>query len=179
MNIKYYQSAKFVLVLSILFLYLQPNYGQDTNFWSKVRFGGNVGIGFSNNTFNAIVAPAAVYEFNKWFSGGVGLHFGYSSFDDNTLNQEGNSFTYGGSIIGLFSPIPELQLSAEFEEIGVSRSVDIQGQKFTDDYWYPALFVGAGYRTGFVSFGIRYDLLYDRNKSIYGSAYAPFVRVFF
>lgn len=179
MNIKYYQSAKFALVISLLFLYLQPNYAQDENFWSKVRFGGNVGIGFSNNTFNAIVAPAVVYEFNQWFSGGVGLHLGYSSFDDNNLNQEGSSFTYGGSIIGLFNPIRELQLSAEFEEIGVSQSIEVQGQKFTNDYWYPALFVGAGYRTGFVSFGIRYDLLYDSNKSIYVSAYVPFVRVFF
>jgi len=29
------------------------------------------------------------------------------------------------------------------------------------------LFIGFGSRSGPVSFGIRYDVLYDRNKSIY------------
>ncbi len=167
-----------ILVLTILFS-LQNGYSQDEDFWSNVRFGGNLGVGFSNDTFNAVIAPAAIYEFNEWFSAGLGLSFGYSSFEDDLFNEESRSTNYGGSILTFFNPLPELQLSAEFEQMGVSRRIEIQNQEFTDNYWYPALFVGAGYRTGFISFGLRYDLLYDDNKSIYGSAYAPFVRVFF
>ncbi len=167
-----------LLVLTILFS-LQNNYAQDENFWSNVRFGGNIGIGFSNDTFNAVIAPAAIYEFNSMFSAGLGLAFGYSTFDNDSFNEEITSTNYGASVITLFNPLPEFQLSAEFEEMGVSQSIEIQNQKFTDDYWYPALFVGAGYRSQFVSFGVRYDLLYDDDKSIYGSAYVPFVRVFF
>lgn len=168
----------FVLVFAFLFS-LQKITSQEENFWSNVRFGGNIGIGFSNDTFNAVLAPAAIYEFNPWFSAGVGLNFGYSSFDNDRFNEEGSSTNYGASIISFLNPFPELQLSAEFEQMGVSRRIEIPGETFKDDYWYPALFVGAGYRTGFVSVGIRYDLLYDEDKSIYGSAYAPFVRVFF
>ncbi len=168
----------FVLVLAIIFS-LQQASSQDQNFWSNVRFGGNLGIGFSNDTFSAILAPAAIYEFNPWFSAGFGLNFGYSSFDNDRFNEEGSSTNYGASIITLFNPIPEFQFSAEFEQMGVSRRFEVPGETFKDNYWYPALFVGAGYRTGFVSFGIRYDLLFDDDKSIYGSAYAPFVRVFF
>ena len=179
MNINTSQSVNFLVIVLLFFANLQLGYGQQENFWSKVRFGGNLGLGVSNDTFSVIVAPAAIYEFNEWFAGGVGLHFGYSRFDNDDFNEEGNSYNYGGSIISLFNPIPELQLSAEFEQMGVSREIEIQNQEFTDNFWYPALFVGAGYRTGFVSFGMRYDLLYDRDKSIYGSAYAPFVRVFF
>ena len=41
------------------------------------------------------------------------------------------------------------------------------------------LFIGAGYRSGNVTFGIRYDVLYDEKKSIYADAWVPFVRVFF
>ncbi|WP_235016418.1 alpha-ketoglutarate decarboxylase [Aquimarina sp. AU474] len=173
------QKLKVFALVSFVLFSLHNGYSQNENFWSKVRFGGNLGIGFSNDTFNAIIAPAAVYEFNPWFSAGVGLSFGYSSFDNDDFNEKIKSTNYGGSIIGLFNPFPEFQLSAEFEQMGVNARIETPTQTFTDNYWYPALFVGAGYRTGYVSFGIRYDLLYDDQKSIYGSAYAPFVRVFF
>lgn len=147
---------------------------QDSSFWPKVRFGGNVGIGFSNESFNAILAPAAIYDFNEQFSAGVGIHFGYSDF------RNFEAFNYGASLIGLYNPIPVIQLSAEFEEMGVSRTIKIIGQEdISDTYWYPALFLGAGYRFGAVSLGLRYDVLYDNEKSIYASAYAPFFRVFF
>ncbi|GAA4276828.1 alpha-ketoglutarate decarboxylase [Aquimarina mytili] len=169
-----------ILVLTLLFLVffsLQKGYSQSDE--PGIKFGGSLNVGFTNNRLNIAIAPAAIYQFNEWFGGGVGLNFGYSSFENDALNQESTSTNYGGSVITLFSPFPELQLSAEFEEMGVSRTTKIAGEKFTDDYWYPALFVGAGYRTGPVSVGLRYDLLYDDQKSIYGSAYAPFVRVFF
>lgn len=146
---------------------------QDENFWSNVRFGGNIGIGFANDTFNAIIAPSAVYDVNTQFSMGFGLNFGYTDARNFTATN------YGASIITLYNPFPALQLSAEFEQMGVSSSIEIEGLKSTDDYWYPALFIGAGYRVGFVSLGLRYDVLYDETKSIYASAYAPFVRVFF
>ncbi len=172
-------NIKSILLVFIISFSLQQVISQEQNFWSNVRFGGNIGIGFSNDTFNAVLAPAAIYEFNPWFSAGVGLNFGYSSFDNDRFNEEGSSTNYGASIMSFLNPFPELQLSAEFEQMGVSRRLEIPGETFKDNYWYPALFVGAGYRTGFVSVGLRYDLLYDEDKSIYGSAYAPFVRVFF
>ncbi len=174
-----FQNIKSFVLVSFVLFSLQNISAQNENFWSKVRFGGNIGIGFTNDTFNAVIAPAAIYDFNPWFSGGVGISFGYSTFDDDVFNEERRSTNYGASLIGLFNPIPEFQLSAEFEQMGVSQRIETPNQTFTDDYWYPALFLGAGYRTGFVSFGIRYDVLYDDDKSIYGSAYAPFVRVFF
>lgn len=152
---------------------------QEENFWSKVRFGGNVGLGFTNNVFNAVLAPTAVYQFNDKVSAGVGLNFGYSTFNNEQAGQKSRLLNYGGSIIGLYSPFQGIQLSLEFEEIGVTQFTEILDQDITTSYIYPALFVGAGYQTGNVSFGMRYDLLYDEQKSIYGSAYIPFVRVFF
>ncbi len=173
------QKIKVFALVSIILFSLQNTYSQDENFWSNVRFGGNLGVGVSNDRFSVVVAPAAIYEFNPFFSAGLGLNFGYNTFDNDAFNEDITSISYGASIIGLFNPILELQLSAEFEQTGVSQKIEVGNQEFKDDYWYPALFVGAGYRTGFVSFGMRYDLLYDEDKSIYGSAYAPFVRVFF
>ncbi|WP_108868111.1 alpha-ketoglutarate decarboxylase [Aquimarina aquimarini] len=179
MKVRTQQNIRIITLVFIILCSLHKGYSQDENFWSNVRFGGNIGIGFTNDTFNAIIAPAAVYEFNEWFSAGLGLSFGYSTFENDRFDQKNKSFNYGGSIITMFNPLPQLQISAEFEEMGVNREIKIQNQKITENYWYPSLFIGAGYRTGFVSFGLRYDVLYDDDKSIYGSAYSPFVRVFF
>jgi len=46
-------------------------------------------------------------------------------------------------------------------------------------YWYPGLYLGAGFSTGPVTMGIRFDILYDSEKSIYGNPYNPFVRFYF
>ncbi|SEL23986.1 hypothetical protein SAMN04487910_2127 [Aquimarina amphilecti] len=164
---------KIITLVSLILFSLQQCYSQEDNFWSRVRIGGNIGIGFTDDTFNGILAPSAIYDFNNHFSMGFGLNFGYTDSRNFTATN------YGASLITLYNPLPALQLSAEFEQMGVSRNFEIEGGDISDNYWYPALFIGAGYRIGFVSVGLRYDVLYDDNKSIYASAYAPFVRVFF
>ncbi|MBQ4818809.1 alpha-ketoglutarate decarboxylase [Aquimarina sp. MMG016] len=168
------QNKKIVILVAFIMFSLLKIEAQEENFWSHVRFGGNIGIGFSGNTFSGVIAPSAIYDFNNQFSMGLGVNFGYT---------DGLNFTatnYGASIITLYNPFPSLQLSAEFEEMGVNRTIEFDnGPDIDENYWYPALFVGAGYRVGFVSVGLRYDVLYDEDKSIYASAYAPFVRVFF
>lgn len=179
MKKKYFLTTTIFTTLFITLFTANNISAQEGDFWSNVRFGGNLNVGFSNNTFNAVVAPSAIYEFNEWFSSGLGLNFGYSSFKDDNLQQKRKSANYGASAIALFNPFSGLQISAEFEETGITQQIEINQEKFNDSYWYPSLFVGAGFRSGPVTFGLRYDLLYDEQKSIYGSAYAPFVRVYF
>ena len=72
-----------------------------------------------------------------------------------------------------------MQLSTEFEELNVNRRYDINLNIQDENYWSPALFLGVGYRSGNVTFGIRYDVLYDKDKSIYFDPWAPFVRFYF
>lgn len=144
------------------------------SFWEHVRFGGGVGLSFGDGFFSGTLAPSAVYEFDHQFSLGAGLNA--------TFNKQKNNYkstVFGASLIGLFNPIPEIQLSAEFEELNVSRKWTANLGHVTDSYWYPALFVGAGFRSQNVAVGIRYDVLYDRSKSIYADPWAPFVRVYF
>lgn len=149
-----------------------PNQGP--GFGDRVRYGGAIGLGFANNFFSATLAPSAIYQVNPYFAAGVGLNFSYASEKDFY-----KSTIFGGSIIGLFTPIRELQLSAEFEELRVSRNFDNRLGFRDQDYWYPALFLGAGFNSGPVTVGVRYDVLYDSDKSIYGNAWIPFVRVYF
>lgn len=79
------------------------------------------------------------------------------------------------------NPIPEIQLSAELEQVRVNTDYKATNMNasFSDNYWNTALFLGAGYRTGSVTIGGRYDILFDSKRSLYGSAFMPFVRVYF
>ncbi|WP_224485022.1 outer membrane protein transport protein [Robertkochia aurantiaca] len=142
--------------------------------WSNVSWGGNIGLGFGNDFFSATLAPSGIYNVNPKLAVGLGLNFTYASERDFY-----NSTVIGGSLIGLYSPIREIQLSAELEELHVNRRFDDRLIIEDEQYWYPALFLGAGYNTGPVTIGARYDVLYDEARSIYGSALMPFVRVYF
>jgi len=156
----------------------QQNYVIDNSnhFWDKVQFGGGLGLGFGSGYTNISVMPSAIYNINEVVAMGVGLQFGY-------LYQKNyyESFVYGGSFITLVNPIPQLQLSAELEQVRVDTDYEenYYHPGYSDAYWNTALYLGAGYRTGSVTIGARYDVLYDPNKSLYGSGFMPFVRVYF
>lgn len=148
---------------------------QDSNkFWNNVRYGGGIGLGFGNGFFSGSITPSAIYQFNQVFAMGLGLNGTYNSRKDYY-----KSYIVGGSILGLVNPIPSIQLSAEFEELNISRTWDDYYEIDKENYWYPALFFGIGYSTNNVTMGIRYDVLYDRNKSIYAEPWIPFVRFYF
>lgn len=146
---------------------------QQTNetFWDKVLFGGGIGLGFGDGFFSGTLAPSAIYEFNNYVALGIGLNGTYNSQKDFY-----KSTIFGGSLIGLFNPVNEIQLSAEFEQLHVNQRFD---NGYEDTFWSPALFAGAGYRSGNATFGIRYNLLHDETKSIYANALMPFLRFYF
>ena len=162
-----------LMLTSLLTFSQNDSQNQGSDFWKNVRFGGGLGLGISNGFFSATVAPTAVYQFNSDFALGIGLNGTFNSRKDVY-----KSTILGGSLLSLYNPINELQLSAEFEQLNVNRK--FEDSQFSDDnYWYPALFLGAGYRTGNVIFGVRYDVIYDEDQSIYAEPWIPFVRVFF
>jgi long-subunit fatty acid transport protein len=149
-----------------------------SNFWRNVQFGGGIGVGIGSGFTNISISPSAIYNLNEFFSAGLGLQYSY-------LNQK-NSFTssqYGGSIIGLINPFPEIQLSVELEQLQVNTtsSVALAGANVypKSNFWNTGLFLGAGYRTQNITVGARYNVLFDKNKNVYGDAFMPFVRVYF
>jgi len=171
---KYYRKPRFIVLITIFFTSGMMAQEDKFQFWDHVRFGGGIGVSFGDGFFSGTLAPSAIYEFNDQFAVGVGLNGTY-----NSLKNEYTSTILGGSVLSLFNVIQELQLSAEFEELNVTRKYDSRLGFEDDNYWYPALFLGAGFRTNHVTIGIRYDVLYDERDSIYADAWAPFVRVYF
>lgn len=153
----------------------QNNNSNNTNFWNHVEFGGGLGLSFGDGFFSGAISPSAVYRFNPYVASGVGLNYSYSSQKDVF-----KSTVLGGGLIGLFNPYRAVQISTEFEQLHVSRNFDNRYvTNLDEDYWYPALFIGAGYTSNNITIGIRYDVLYDSDKSIYSEAWMPFVRFWF
>lgn len=151
------------------------------DFWRRVQIGGGLGVGFGSGYTDVSVAPGAIYNFNRYFAAGVGLTGNYVRFKEysSTVNEY-RSWIYGGSIIALFMPIEQVQLSLEVEQLRVnSRLETVDFGTVHDDFWNTGLFVGAGYRTQNVTVGLRYNLLFDPDKTVYADSWMPFVRVYF
>ncbi|PKQ44716.1 alpha-ketoglutarate decarboxylase [Confluentibacter flavum] len=168
-----HKKAAFIILFFLGFNNLVQSQ-QSNDFWNHVRFGGGIGLGFGDGFFSGTLAPSAIYEFNETVALGLGLN--------GTINNRKGfykSTIYGGSLIGLVNVIPQLQFSSEFEKLRVNRKYDASFNLPDDNYWSPALFLGLGYRNGNVTFGIRYDVLYDEKKSIYADPWMPFVRFYF
>lgn len=173
------QSLPKALSIIALLLFFNIGFSQDTNqqnhknnFLNNVQFGGGFGLGFGSGYTDITIAPTAIYNFNEYFALGTGLQYSY--FRQRDFFKSNN---YGGSIIGLFNPIPEAQLSVELEQLRVNLTYE--NINATDNFWNTALFIGGGYRMENVTIGARYNVLFDKDKNVYGDAFMPFVRVFF
>ena len=181
MQTSFIQLGKLLGILIMCVLFSGTIMSQNTSasnykgdFWSHVRFGGGIGLSFGDRFFSGTLAPSAIYQVNDQVGLGLGLTGTYNSRTDLY-----KSSILGASVLALVNPIPEIQLSAEFEELNVNRKWDSRTGIEDENYWYPALFIGVGYNNGPVTFGIRFDVLYDRYKSIYSESWVPFVRVYF
>lgn len=174
MNLK-----KLLFLLSILACqysaFSQLETEEKNNFWTKVRYGGRVNLGFGNNGTNIVLAPVAIYSVSPKVGVGASVSFGYSNFRNIDVSQ----FNYGASAILNYYPIREILMSAELEQTFVNRIIETGSGDIRNNFNFPALYLGLGYRLQNISFGFRYDVLYNDNRNIYNSALSPFIGVFF
>lgn len=175
LNLRLLFLVVFIMILALLPLRAQDSSVHAVTFWDRVQFGGGLGLNLGNGFFSALLAPNAVYNFNEFVAVGAGLNGMYTSEKDVF-----KSTVLGASALTLVNPVDYLQVSATFEQLYVNRDFN---QDFVlnedDSYWYPALFFGLGYRSGNAIIGVRYDVLYDNEKSIQPQAWMPFVMFWF
>lgn len=144
----------------------------DDTFWKKVRFGGGFAANLGNNFTNLGVSPTAIYPVNEKFALGTSAQFSYMKqrqFFENTV--------YGVGVLGLYNPVPDIQLSAELDQLRVNQR--LMSSSVENNFWNTALFLGGGYQTNQVIIGVRYNVLFREGDNLYGAAWMPFVRVFF
>ncbi|WPR71883.1 hypothetical protein SLW70_01785 [Flavobacterium sp. NG2] len=163
-----------VLVTSILTAQqYNSNIKSQSDFWDKVQFGGGLGLSIGTGYTDITVAPSAIYNVNEYFAVGLGAQYTYAK-----QKNFYSSNLYGASLITLFNPIREIQLSAELEQLRVNVS-GIGTNNFTNNFWNTGLFLGAGYRSGNATIGVRYNVLFKENNLAYSDAFMPFVRFYF
>lgn len=178
-----FETHYYKMVFLLLFMVFSVSiYAQETAlpkaktnaFWERVNFGGGFGLSLGNNFTNITIAPSAIYNFNDRFAFGTGLQYSY--LKERNLYS---SNVFGVNLIGLFNPIEEIQLSLELEQINVNNKYENLVVNARESFWNTGLFLGGGYRQENVTIGGRFNVLFDRDNDIYGSAFMPFVRVFF
>ena len=170
-KINSFSSIIFFLISTISF---SQNIKNDTEnpFWKNVRFGGGMQLSIGRDYTTIGISPSAIYEFSDKFASGIGMSYLYSKYKLQDIRYN----IYGVSGLVLYNPIKAIQLSTEFEELNIQENRS--GTK--TDYWNPALYIGAAYSMNrSVAMGVRYDVLYDESKSIYDSAFNPFIRIYF
>jgi long-subunit fatty acid transport protein len=169
-------SILFFMCLSFA-LYCQDNVQNQKKgeFWNHVKFGGGFGLSLGTGFTDITIAPSAIYNFNNYVSIGAGLQ--------GSLVAQKDYYTsgiYGASLITLFNPIEHAQISLELEQVRVNSTFQtVGGSNIKNNFWNTGLFVGAGYRMDNVTVGVRYNLLFDKDKSVYSDALMPFIRVYF
>ena len=147
----------------------------EPSFFQKLRYGGGLGINFGDGYFLGSVSPIAVYPVNQYFSAGLGANVSYQSQRDAF-----SSWTYGPSLILLGNPVREIQLSAELEQYFINQNFDDRIGGGSNNFDTTALWLGAGYRTGNIILGARYNVLFNEDDDrIFNSGFAPFVRFWF
>ncbi len=171
----------FLVTIVFLFGFKFDIYAQETqeintkgDFLNRLQFGGGLGLGIGNGYADIMVAPSAIYNFNNYVSAGLGVQYNYVKQRDLYKAN-----MYGGSVIALFNPLEELQISTELEQLRINRTFKGALGNDTQDFWNTALFVGAGYRNENVTVGVRYNVLHKDRDNIYAEAFMPFVRIYF
>jgi hypothetical protein len=148
-----------------------PVVNKHSVFGEKLQYGGGFGINISSGYTDVFVAPSIIYNFNTRIAVGTGLNLNYISLVDNY-----SSLIYGVNMLLLVNPIPEIQLSVDFNPSRVNY--EQKNNSFnTENYWQKRLILGVGYRTGNVTIGMGYNVL--RNPLYDTDPFVPFVRAYF
>ncbi len=173
---------KIILSVIVVFSALDLSAQQTTissspkrDFWDNVQFGGGFGASVGSGYTDITLAPSAIYNFNEYVAAGVGLQGSYVSSKNHF-----SSAIYGASLVTLFNPLEQVQLSVELEQLRVNSIVKIIGNPdIKDNFWNTALFLGGGFRSNNVTIGARYNVLWNKNDYVYSDAFMPFIRVYF
>lgn len=138
----------------------------------KLKFGLGTGFNFVGGT-SISLSPHLTYKVSDKVSLGGGLQFNY-----NGIKNLQNTTTFGANALAFYTPLEKLLTTLEFAELNVTRK-NLQ-TNLKENFWDSALFAGVGYQiTPKISAGAKYNLLYNKDKSVYSSPLVPFVNIGF
>jgi hypothetical protein len=140
--------------------------------YSKIYYGGEVGLSLFGDVFRIRVAPLVGYKLSPKASVGAKVAYEY-------LNYSNSDFTannYGASVFGRYRVVPQMYVHGEFAYASYER------QTFggSERNWVPFLLLGAGYvqpvgKRTYLYAEVLFDVLQDKNSPY--KEWEPFVSV--
>ncbi|MEO9891167.1 hypothetical protein [Aurantibacter sp.] len=144
------------------------------NLDKRLKFGLGFGLNFVGGT-NIGLSPNLVYQLSNKVSLAAGLQGNYAS-----IKNLQKTTTIGANAVVLYSPVNKFITLLEFAELNVNRTTELPTGDVKDKFWESALFLGIGmHLTNNISLGAKYNLLYDKDESVYTSPIIPFVNITF
>lgn len=137
---------------------------------SHWHFGGNVGISVGNHNTGIYVAPSVAYMVNPQLEIGSTIAYQHNKYENHKSN------IFSGGVFTNYHIIPELFARVHYEYYTGNR----KNRDISDNFTENALWIGAGYQSfGRVRFqtGIMYNVLYDKDKSVFSNPWRPFAGV--
>lgn len=145
---------------------------KDSSHPKRLKVGLGFGLNFVGGT-NLSLSPSLTYNVTKNLAIGGGLLFNYAA-----IKNIQKTTTFGINALVNYTPTKIILTTLEFSEMNVSSQSYISNTK--NNFWESALFLGAGLQvTPKISLGAKYNLLYNKNKSVYTSPVVPFINVSF
>ncbi len=131
-------------------------------FWENVRFGGNLGGSFGNNSSSFLVQPQAFYMVNDNFMAGLGFTYLYWSIEySNYAGSQTYSYSdhsFGPNLFARHRLFESVFAQAEYSGMNF-KSFNDYGE--TQRVWNNALFIGPGFVQDMGSGGTYIFILYD------------------
>lgn len=134
------------------------------------RIGGELGFSLGNNSTGIHISPSVGYMFTSQLEVGATLAYTYNKYRDYKFN------VFSGGVFTNYHIIPELFARGHYEYYTGDR----KDNNISDTFHENALWLGAGYQNyGRVQFqaGVLYNVLHDKDNSVFSSPWRPFAGV--
>lgn len=108
----------------------------------RLRFGGDFGLGFSNNGFAMSINPNVGYQFNQYVTAGVIATCEYYRYGETSYRAAYSKSNFGGGLFADIYPIDFLVLHAEAQYINYDDYTSYSSSDRRSDM---PILIGGGY----------------------------------
>ena len=153
---------------------LLPQNQKQSNFFDNFTIGGNIGASFGNNLWGVSLAPRIGYKVTEDFEVAFSVNYYYQK----SPNVRYNSLSLGPSMNYYIAR--NFYVNGSFQHYFISTKS--KSTRITYNTEESALYLGGGYMQylggrSYLRLGLTYNVLYDKNKSIFSSGLFPEVGI--
>ena len=167
-------AAFFIIINAEVFTQSVNKNSSNDGLSSKLWYGGGVGLGLSDNTFNFGLSPMVGYKFTDRFSAGIRIPLEHSHFKLSTTNGEAlnyNNLDFGLGAFSRYKLSKNIFAHAEYQKLWIKQPVtsgsfllldpENSAMILTENLIENQFNLGLGYTNGIGRWGYEISLLYN------------------